>query len=218
MNVPAVAEAVTPAVGQPAFDVDEFLDGSNTLYLLGADRQHGSIAPLFSCLTSEEVYERAIVRASHGPGGRLDPPLLLALDEVAAICPVPLDRWTAVAGGWGIPIAYAVQTPSQLYDRWGQLGGKTIWSNTTTLLVLGGLSNAEYLRELSELTGERAELVTTVSRDRHHGPAGSSTAPRSVPVMTPAAIRMLRQWRALVLHRNMAPVETELTPIWQRST
>jgi type IV secretion system protein VirD4 len=50
-------------------------------------------------LTSE-VYERAIARASRQPGGRLDPPVVLALDdEVANVCPVPLDRWTSVAGG-----------------------------------------------------------------------------------------------------------------------
>lgn len=38
-------------------------------------------------------------------GGRLDPPLLLALDEAALICPVPLERWTADAGGRGIPLS-----------------------------------------------------------------------------------------------------------------
>jgi hypothetical protein len=81
-----------------------------------------------------------------------------------------------------------------------------ISSNTTALVVLGGLSNADYLRELSELTAERQDLVTTVSRDRQREHVGSSVAPRSVPVVTPAAIRALRQRRALVLHRNLPPL------------
>lgn len=214
MGNPAAAAAVTPGPGDPSFDVLDFLARGGTLYLLGADTSIGSLAPLVSCLTTE-VYEGAIALATRQPAGRLDPPLMLVLDEVAQICPVPLDRWTSVAGGWGIPLVYAVQSPSQLYERWGKLPGQTIWNNTTVLIAMGGLGNAEYLRELSELTGERQQETVTVSRDR--GRTTRSTSTRPVPVMSPAEIRMLKDWQALVLHRNTPPIKAKLTPIWKRT-
>jgi type IV secretory pathway TraG/TraD family ATPase VirD4 len=214
MGNPKAARAVTPAAGERAFDVDAFLDGSGTLYLLGANKEHGSVAPLVAALTTE-VYERAVARASGLPHGRLDPPLLLALDEVASVCPVELDRWTAVAGGWGIPIVYAVQSPSQLYDRWGRLPGQTIWNNTTARVILGGLANGEYLEEISKLCGERDDVAVTVSRSRWQR-TGSSAGPRRLPVMSPAAIRGLQPFQALVIYRNQPPVLARLTPIWKR--
>jgi type IV secretion system protein VirD4 len=215
MGIPAVAEAVTPKPGEPSFDVDDLLDQNGTLYLLGQERKYGGIAPLFSCLTNE-LYECAQARASRSALGRLDPPLLLVLDEVATICPVELDRWTSTAGGFSIPLLYGVQSPSQLYERWGQLAGQTIWSNTTVKAVFGGLSNAEYLRELSELCGDRDEPVVTTSRDRWGAVQGRSATTRRVPVMTVGDIRTLPDWRALVVHRNLPPVLTDITPVWER--
>ena len=211
----SVMDAVCPAAGSPTFDADDFVAGNGTLYLLGADRKLGSLAPLISALTTE-VYERAIAAASMQPHGRLDPPLTLVLDEVASICPVPLETWTSVAGGWGIPIAYAIQAPSQLAERWGKLAGATIWNNTTILLILGGLKDVECLRQLSELTGQRAELTETVSRGGLLAPAQRSQATRLVPVLSPADIRTLKQWQALVLYRNTPPLLTRLTPLWKR--
>ena len=214
MGDPAAAAAVTPAPGEPQLDVDDFVGGNGTLYLLGADRARGSLAPLVAALTTE-VYERAIARAAGLVHGRLDPPLLLALDEVANVCPVPLDRWSSVAGGWGMPIVYALQSPSQLYDRWGRLPGQTIWNNTTARVILGGLGNGEYLDEVAKLSGERDEATVTRSRDANWRPS-VSTAQRRMPVMSAGDIRQLKQWEALVLYRNLPPVRAQVAPVWRR--
>ena len=66
--------------------------------MLGAD--DGNVAPLVASLTGH-IAREARRLASLQPAGRLDPPLTLALDEAALICPVPLDSWTADMGGRG---------------------------------------------------------------------------------------------------------------------
>ena len=60
---------------------------------------------------------------------------MMVLDEAALICKVPLERWTADSGGRGIVLTISVQSPSQLYDGWGQRGGETIWNNSNIKLV-----------------------------------------------------------------------------------
>jgi hypothetical protein len=63
-----------------------------------------------SCLT-RQIYYTAALAGSLLPGGRIDPPLLMTLDEVTQICPVPsrladsgittiLDRLPRPPPGW----------------------------------------------------------------------------------------------------------------------
>src|SRR6185437_9052727 len=97
MADPALAHAVEQEPGVEQFSVERFIGQRATLYLLGSERAYGSVAPLFSALTGH-LFETAKLIASLHPHGRLDPPLVMALDEAALICPVPLERWTSDGG------------------------------------------------------------------------------------------------------------------------
>jgi hypothetical protein len=55
----------------------------------------------------------------------------------------------ADAGGRGIHIEWAVQSPSQLAQRWGTKGGETIWNATNAKVIFGGLSLREDLEKAS---------------------------------------------------------------------
>src|SRR4051812_24440897 len=212
MADPAVARAVD--AGEESFSVDRFVSEQATLYLVGSERPYGSVAPLFSALTGH-LFETAKRLASRRPGGRLDPPLMMALDEAALICPVPLERWTSDGGGRGIPLAISVQSPSQLYDRWGQEAGRTIWSNAAVKLIFGGLTVAEHLDEISALCGQRDERVLSVTGGRGQK-RSRSLVTRRVPVMAPDAIRTLGKLRVLIVHRTTRPVLGRIVPVWQR--
>ena len=75
---PRLAAAVLPEPGQ-SLDIPEFLRETGTLYLIAETRGDDSpVAPLFACLANEIHYLAALL-GSHLPGGRLDPPLLMAL-------------------------------------------------------------------------------------------------------------------------------------------
>ena len=76
---PALAAAVLPGPGGQPLDIPSFLASSGTLYLIAETRgDDAPVAPLFACLANEIHYTAALA-GSRMPGGRLDPPLLMAL-------------------------------------------------------------------------------------------------------------------------------------------
>jgi len=67
-------------------DIDEFLDSRSSLFIIGPSHQQQAIAPLMAGLV-DSIAQRASELAAKR-GGRLDPPLMPALDEVANIAPL----------------------------------------------------------------------------------------------------------------------------------
>jgi len=203
---PQIAEL---ALGSPdeQFDVREWLDRSGTLYLLGSERPHGSVAPLFACLTAH-IFETAKLLASKSRRSRLDAPATFILDEAPLICPVPLDRWTADAGGRGIAIHIAAQSRSQLFSKWGEYGGRTIWNNCGAILIYGGVNDEDDLEALSKLAGDRDETVIPEG--------GGIPTTRKTAILPPSEIRNLPDWHALLLRRSLRVTIGKVVPVWDR--
>src|SRR5205807_1480994 len=102
------------------FDPAAFLGCGGTLYLLGDTGAQLSVAPLITALVEDLV---AVARsvADRSPGGRLDPPLGLILNEAANICPLPsLPSLVSSGGGRGIPALVVLQSLGQARHRWGE--------------------------------------------------------------------------------------------------
>jgi hypothetical protein len=209
MDDPAMARAACPS-GEP-FGTRRFLaGGAGTVYLVGADRPHGSLAPYFACFAAA-LFEDAKRLASVSPGGRLPRPLTLALDEAAITCPVPLHKWTAEAGGHGVTVMAAVQGLSQVTSRWGEHDGRTIVKNSTVKVFWGGDTDAADLEAVSAVCGMRDTW------DHVRNPDGSKVkTPRQERAIPPERIRMLGPDQVLVLHRNTRPVIGAVTPAWDR--
>src|SRR5690606_11669944 len=150
MRVPEVAAAVSPGDGAAEFDIDAFLEGCHTLYLVsnGAD---STTQPLFSALLAEIAHDARITAAALG--GRLDPPLRLELDEVANTAPVPIDRWASWARGHGIQIKFIAQTWAQLVERYGTLAD-SLWGCCGMIIVYGGTTETELIQRVSDLAGD----------------------------------------------------------------
>jgi type IV secretion system protein VirD4 len=213
MADPEVAAMCSPDDDGAAFDVEALVRDRGTLYLLGSDRAHAAIAPLLSCLTGH-IFETCKRLAADRPGGRLDPPVMLALDEAALITPVPLDRWTADSGGRGLQLVIAVQSPSQLFQRWGERGGQTILNNANVKLYYGGLTLTADLEAMSVLCGTREE--PTVSDTVGDGRRSTSTGTQLVRTVPPDRLRQLPRWHVLVLYRDAPPTIGRVTPVWTR--
>ena len=99
----------------------------------------GSCAPLVAAFV-EDITETARGLAARSPGARLDPPLLLALDEIANLTPLPsLPPLMAEGGGSGITTLAVLQSLAQARGRWGEHAADAIWDAATVKLVLGGL-------------------------------------------------------------------------------
>ena len=140
---------------------------------------------------------------------------MLALDEAALIAPVPLDRWTADAGGRGIHIVAAVQSPSQLAQRWGERGAETITNNANLRLYYGGLGLDRDLEAISRLCDSRDEPAISDSINRGGDRRSSiSYSTRTTPVISPGGLRTLPSWHVLVLYRSAAPTIARVRPVW----
>lgn len=211
MDNPAVRDAVTLRAGDGRFDTEGFLRSRGTLYLIGESRDHSPLAPLLTALTGYLFEDcKAIAARSTSPVGQLNPPILIALDEAALINPVPLPAWTADAGGRGITLLIVAQTHSQLYERWGTYGGKTIKSNSNARLFLGGISDPETLEEISVMCGEREEDNAPGLSTGH----GSTTLRRTVP---PGLVREIPRWHVLLIYRNMRVTLLSYLPSFRRT-
>ncbi len=101
---PALAASVLPQQGN-AFDIEAFLAACGTLYLIAeAQTEEAPVAPLMACFLNE-VHYTAKLAGSRMPGRRLDPCLLMALDEIANIAPINIPNFMADSGGRGIQLA-----------------------------------------------------------------------------------------------------------------
>ena len=207
---PDVLASVDPKPGQE-FNPAEFLRSSNTLYLLASAVASGSSVPLIAAFV-EDITETARALAARAPGARLDPPLLLALDEIANLTPLPsLPFLMAEGGGTGITTLAVLQSLAQARNRWGEHAADAIWDAATVKVVLGGLGKYRDLDDLARLLGEIDELVETRTTGRG-GERSSSTSVRSVPVMPASMLRTLPFGTGVLLLRQTKPTVIDLQP------
>ena len=158
---PVLREAVTPEAGQGMFSPAEFVRDGGTLYLIAESRDErpSPVAGLFAALVTE-IYHEAALAAARMPGGRLDPPMLWALDEVTQTCPLPLPSMLADAGGRGIQIMPVVHGAAQLRARWGRDGARAILDTASVKVFLPGISDPETLELGSTLSDTMAARRT----------------------------------------------------------
>ena len=123
------------------------------------------------------------------PGGRLDPPLLMALDEIVQTCPVPLPAWLADSGGKGIQLIPVAHGEAQLRTRWGKDGAQVVLDTCGVKVWLPGITDTATLKMASELCGQAA----FTERDPRPRPRRGRDEHRRIwhDVMTPDMIRQL---------------------------
>jgi type IV secretory pathway TraG/TraD family ATPase VirD4 len=207
---PRVLDAVSPAAGEE-FDPASFLTSNGTLYLLATGAGAGASWSLVAAFI-EDLVETARHLAAASPGARLDPPLLMALDEIGNLSPLPsMPVLMAEGGGTGITTMPVLQSLSQARDKWGDHAAGAIWDASIVKVVLGGTSAARDLQDLSALIGERDQRTDSISVG-DYGSRSLQRSMRRVAVMPPEAIRTLPFGTALVLLRSAPPVVTELRP------
>lgn len=210
---PRVLDAVNPDPGE-MFDPTTFLVSNGTLYLLATGAGAGASWALVAAFI-EDLAETARHLAAGSPGARLDPPLLLALDEIGNLSPLPsLPVLMAEGGGTGITTMPVLQSLSQARNRWGDHAASAIWDASIVKVILGGASASKDLQELSTLIGERDEVTDTISVG-DYGSRSLQRSVRRVPIMPPERIRTLPFGTGLTLLRAAPPIVTDLRP-WTR--
>jgi len=99
--------------------------------------------------------------ATARPGGRLDPPLRLVLDELPNICPLPrVVEYISEGGGRGIEIVWYAQSRYQLVRRFGPDGAKVLLDATSAMLYAGA-SKTPSCSAISPACSASSTCVTT---------------------------------------------------------
>ncbi|MEV7990780.1 type VI secretion protein [Streptomyces sp. NPDC086077] len=102
--------------------LDSFVPEGGTLYVVGESiedpRTNPGAMPLLTALVSS-VVEHGRRMAERSSSGRLDPPLTLVLDDVAAVAPIPELPWLLASGAdQGLPTLALVRSREQARTRW----------------------------------------------------------------------------------------------------
>ncbi|MEV6886026.1 type VI secretion protein [Streptomyces sp. NPDC051135] len=116
-----VREACTPN-RTDALALDSFIHEQGTLYVVGESiedpRTSPGAMPLLTALVSS-VVERGRRMAERSSSGRLDPPVTLVLDDVAAVAPLPqLPELLAGGTDLGMPTLALLRSREQGRARW----------------------------------------------------------------------------------------------------
>ena len=116
-----IREACTPN-RTDALSLDSFANEGGTLYLVGESiedpRTTPGAMPLLTALASS-VVERGRHMVERSSAGRLDPPMTLVLDDIAAVAPLPqLPELLATGADRGLPTLALLRSREQARARW----------------------------------------------------------------------------------------------------
>ncbi|MFE0174400.1 type VI secretion protein [Streptomyces sp. NPDC059002] len=118
-----VRESCTPN-RTDALTLDSFVDEGGTLFVVGEaiedpkSRQGPGAMPLLTALASS-VVEHGRRMAERSSSGRLDPPMTLVLDDVAAVAPLPqLPDLLTTGADRGLPTLALLRSREQGRTRW----------------------------------------------------------------------------------------------------
>ncbi|MET7616867.1 type VI secretion protein [Streptomyces sp. NPDC005408] len=116
-----IREACTPNRAD-SLTLESFISEGGSLYLVGEPiedpRTHPGAMPLLTALASD-VVEHGRRMAARSSDGRLDPPMTLVLDDVAAVAPLPrLPELLATGQDQGLPTLVLLRSAEQARARW----------------------------------------------------------------------------------------------------
>lgn len=193
-----VAEIFAPEKSN--FDIEAWLRGGGTLFLIGEEDEGSALAPIMATF-AQAIIDTAKKIAARMPNGRLDPPLGCFLDELANVAPLPqIPSFMSVSGSQNIFVVAVLQNLAQAEERWGQTGVRKLFGAATAKIILGGVSDEQELKAYSALVGEFDEDTESVSDDGDR--VSSSVSVRRRAALEPSDIRMLKERSGLLVHRR----------------
>ena len=180
-------------------DLAWLLGGTNTLYLATPPGDQDRLAPVLGGLIADLVNQA--FELTNRMRTRLDPTLLLVLDEAANTPLRKLPEWASTVAGHGIQLVTVWQSKSQLEAIYGA-HADTILTNHLTKLFFTGMSDTAGLDYVGRLTGHE-HVPGYLGFDRPD--AEERVTPTQVALLAPNVIRQMRPGDALLLHGTLPP-------------
>lgn len=210
LAIPQIRDVLSPTGVDAPFSAAEFLEGENTLYLLGSSSGATAMGGFLSALL-DDIVEVGRKHAMASPGARLPIPLGLILDEIANMFRwESLPRVMADGGGRGICTLVVLQALSQAETSWSAAEASTIWSAATAKVLLGGGGDADHLGDVERLLGYRGRQRTQRSWNTEQLGYSTSEQHERLPLMTVDELHRMPNGTGLLSYRNRRPVLLEL--------
>ncbi len=211
---PQIAAAT---IGENQISARWLLDGPNTLYLIAPAEDQRRLRGLFVALLAD-ITAGAFADSAR-TGKPIDPALLLALDEVANIAPLPnLDEIASAGPGQGVQLLSVFQDISQAADRWGRERAETLLANHRARLFCSGIGDRATLEYLRNTLGE--EEISRVATHRQSAlTRGSRTFSSDFRALAaPNLVRQQSVDTALLIYGRLAPAWLRLRPWYLDAT
>jgi type IV secretory pathway TraG/TraD family ATPase VirD4 len=215
LKIEGIAKWITPTTGdprtdpRPQFNPAAFVRSKDTLYSLSMEGQ-ATAGPLVTALTAVTV-EAAEDYARTQPGGRLAVPMLGVLDEAANVC-----RWRNLPdlyshyGSRGILLSTILQGWSQGVKVWGKEGMRKLWSAANVKIYGGGVSEPDFLGDMSQSIGDYDRRTSSVSVGK--GQRSTSHNVTRERILTVSDLETLPRGRAVVFASGIRATLVKTTP------
>jgi len=198
-------DAARAAAREAPLDVNQFLSGPHQLHVVAPSRYQAVTVPLVVGMIEEVVhttYDR------HHEGARL----LLALDELANVAPLPrLTSIVSEGGGQGVITLACLQDLSQARSRWGPQADGFL-SLFPTTVVLPGIADRTTLEMIQHLAGRSMVPSHNVQRSRRGRAEGYSQSWVERDNASMSDVARGREGHALGLNERKHLRWIELTP------
>jgi len=201
--------SVADAASGCDIDLDRWLQGPNTIYVVAPEHDQARLRPVLTVLLASAV--RAAYDKANRNGGRLRRPCLALLDEAGNVAaPKDLPAWVTTARSHGISLVTVWQDLAQIRSIYGDLGNALL-SNHKAKIFGSGISDPSTLDLASRLVGDRPVKERNESKGHAGGRSWSehTTYRRAAPG---EAIRRLEDHNALLAYGNLPPARLRLRP------
>jgi hypothetical protein len=142
------SDAALATTKEPNFDPVAFARSSDTVYICAPSHAQAQLAPIVVALL-EQIRDAVYARPAFAA------PVVFALDEVAAIAPLPsLPAMAAEGGGQGLRLLACLQDLSQARARWGEVADG-FFSLFNMKLIFPGVGDQRTLNLVSSLAGDQ---------------------------------------------------------------
>jgi type IV secretory pathway TraG/TraD family ATPase VirD4 len=141
-----------------------------TIYVVGPAQDQEFYRPLFTAFIAHIMHQ--LYREAESGSGHLDIPLLLALDEVKNLAPLPeLPRYMSTGRSYHIQTVISVHCYEQLIECYGEHGAGEIWSLLNWGVLLPGVN--------SDMTRQRFVTISGESERERLNESGSDSTSES---------------------------------------
>ena len=202
---PTVSAAATSC----EIDLDRWLAGDNTLYVVATAHEQARLRPVLTTLVQQAI--RRAYDAAAANGGRLDRPCLLLLDEAGNTAPLrDLPGYASTARSHAITLVTVWQDVAQIKAAYADRA-QTVLNNHRAKLFGAGIADADTLEYVSKLIGDHGRTERNQSADLGGTGRRSISEHRTYRRMAPVdVIRRIPSGEAVLIYGSELPAHIRL--------